>query len=328
VNEPITPRRRPIPRRPADQRPRPLDPLPLPIRPVPLAHPDVGSALRLAVAALLLLGLVVGSLWLADRSITGQRVVAPAHTAMSAAPGQAAIVPVIELAELHVPDLEAPPVEAAVNRPGFGGLGLQPEPVPEIGSESWPVVLEPELKPEPELKLEYVGDAEAETEAEELADEAEAEEPEAEEIILEPLVIVGAAEIETVPAAPPPSRDALRRAATGFDANMRWGNVLTRDNPKEALRHFDKAHEARPQHPEPLDRIASIRLSQGDVDGALTAFRRCLASSPQYGPCAYGLGVALERSGDADAAREMFERYLDRHPDGTLAAKARARLAD
>lgn len=318
MNEPITPRRRAIPRRPADHRPRPLDPLPLPIRPVPHAHPDVGSALRLAAAALLLLGLVVGSLWLADRSITGQRVVRPAHTAMSTSP---AVAPVIELAELNVPGIETPPVEAAVNRPGLGGLGAEPELVVETASESWPVVLEPELQPEPELKLEYVPEAEEETG--DLADE-----PEAEEILLEPLIVVGPAEIETVPAAPAASRDAVRRAATGFDAHMRWGQTLAHDNPQEALRHFDKAHEARPNHPEPMDRIASLRLGQGDVEGALAAYRRCRGLSPQYGPCVYGLGVALERAGDEDAARRMFELYLDRHPDGTLATQARARLAE
>ncbi len=132
---------------------------------------------------------------------------------------------------------------------------------------------------------------------------------------------------------PPGDRIAKRRAArrpaavTGYDGHMRAGSRLARRSPRQALIHFEQAHAARPARAEPVGRMGWAYLEIGRAGAAEASFRRCVALSSHYGPCRYGLGVALGRAGKAAAARVELQRYVDRHPSGSYAPKARRSLA-
>jgi serine/threonine protein kinase len=107
-------------------------------------------------------------------------------------------------------------------------------------------------------------------------------------------------------------------------ANYKLADVLTTDNPKEALESYDKARQIyaglRDKHPSNVeylrglvgmwDRIASTHvLAMGDEAGALSSYRRCLEFAQQW--------VAVDPKARERVAffREMIAKYSARTGD-------------
>jgi tetratricopeptide (TPR) repeat protein len=78
--------------------------------------------------------------------------------------------------------------------------------------------------------------------------------------------------------------------------------------PEDAARHYVMALELEPEHSTALHRFAEIKMSEGDLEGAVKLLRRALVVAPDRYQAHYLLGQAYYRLGDPDAAaREMAE---------------------
>src|SRR5262249_56850803 len=67
-----------------------------------------------------------------------------------------------------------------------------------------------------------------------------------------------------------------------------------------------------------------VVAAQGQLDEAVSAFKKALAIQPASKPTVLALGDALRRSGRADEAADLYEKRLENEPDD---AKLRIRLA-
>jgi tetratricopeptide (TPR) repeat protein len=63
-----------------------------------------------------------------------------------------------------------------------------------------------------------------------------------------------------------------------------------------------------------LTAVGSERLQAGDLQGALTHFRRATAIYDDYAPAHYQLGLVLERLGQTEAARAAFAQAARLNP--------------
>jgi len=86
-----------------------------------------------------------------------------------------------------------------------------------------------------------------------------------------------------------------------------------------AQRHFTEAERLRErarneQEARVWTSVGTVRLDSGDAAGALEPFRRATAVLDTYAPAHYQLGRALQRLGQADAARAAFARAQALNP--------------
>ncbi|HRK24248.1 MAG TPA: methyltransferase domain-containing protein [Beijerinckiaceae bacterium] len=65
---------------------------------------------------------------------------------------------------------------------------------------------------------------------------------------------------------------------------------------------------------------AEASLKEGDAPAAADLFHQALALAPHFSAAVFGLGSALERMGDVDGARTAYRRCLDQRPDDVFGA--------
>ena len=73
-------------------------------------------------------------------------------------------------------------------------------------------------------------------------------------------------------------------------------------------------------------RMGWAYIEKGDNSGAVKAFRKALGIDSGRSEPHYGLGLAYQSLGRADAAREEYEQYLRIQPSSGDAAEVRAML--
>jgi Flp pilus assembly protein TadD len=47
-------------------------------------------------------------------------------------------------------------------------------------------------------------------------------------------------------------------------------------------------------------------MNAGDLEGAISQFRAAISDKPEYAAAHYALGLALQRTGDAEGAKREF----------------------
>ena len=75
--------------------------------------------------------------------------------------------------------------------------------------------------------------------------------------------------------------------------------------------------------------IAETSFLQGDFQGAVEAYEQVVRNYPDgdmVPEAAYKLGVALDRIGEPDRARESFQLVVTDFPDNRMAALAQQQL--
>jgi predicted Zn-dependent protease len=75
-----------------------------------------------------------------------------------------------------------------------------------------------------------------------------------------------------------------------------------------------------------LAEIARRDMTPGWMESALSSYRRAIELDPRAAEAWRGLGLVLERKGDAEEARRAFRRYLDLAPDAPDRAHVEAAL--
>jgi tetratricopeptide (TPR) repeat protein len=92
----------------------------------------------------------------------------------------------------------------------------------------------------------------------------------------------------------------------------------------EAAAHLRRALEQRPYDALPWNNLGSALAETGDLDGAIEAFRKCIALAPERAAPWFNLGRALDIKGRVDEAHDAFTNALARDPSH---AGARVMLA-
>ena len=105
---------------------------------------------------------------------------------------------------------------------------------------------------------------------------------------------------------------ALELDPNNFDANLRLGFLLRNDKKyDEALRYFSHALEIRPGDPGVRYQIASIELSQGQIDKARTDLESLVKESPNFTEAHVSLATVYyreKRKEDGDRERGIVDR--------------------
>jgi tetratricopeptide (TPR) repeat protein len=83
----------------------------------------------------------------------------------------------------------------------------------------------------------------------------------------------------------------------------------------EAIGHYQRAIELRPDYAPALNNLASAYRSAGRIDDAVATYRRALASQPNFPDAEYNLANALLDKGAVDEAVDRFETALRSLPD-------------
>lgn len=83
----------------------------------------------------------------------------------------------------------------------------------------------------------------------------------------------------------------------------------------EAIRQWEEAVRLAPDHPVAHYYLGMAAAQRGDTAGAITHWRRILKSQPQDFAARYNITIALEQSGNRDAAREEANELARRFPD-------------
>jgi len=126
--------------------------------------------------------------------------------------------------------------------------------------------------------------------------------------------------VEKTPRAPTP------KPAPTPDQKKRGDAAFDRGDFAGAIAAYDKALRANPRDAVTATRKGWAHIERGDNSGAVKAFRKALGIAPGRAEPHYGLGLAYQSLGRADAAREEYEQYLRIQPDGRDAAEVRAML--
>ena len=83
----------------------------------------------------------------------------------------------------------------------------------------------------------------------------------------------------------------------------------------EAIAHFQKALQIKPDFAEAHYNLGNALLQKGKVDEAIAHFQRALQIKPDYAEAHYNLGNALLQKGNVDEAIAHFQKALQIKPD-------------
>ena len=90
---------------------------------------------------------------------------------------------------------------------------------------------------------------------------------------------------------------------------------------------FAAAVEARPNDPRLRAELGEAQLAGGDAPGAVRSFRTAAALDPALSAAWWGLGRALEKTGQPAEARAAYLRFSELAPHHLQAAEARRRTS-
>lgn len=118
----------------------------------------------------------------------------------------------------------------------------------------------------------------------------------------------------------------------GFDASeidFRLGRLArNRGDHATAIRHFEAAVEANPDHLDALKALASIHDVDDRPGHAIDCFTRAAALDPEDAALQLRLGELHEAAGDVSKARQAWRQAVKVEPDSEAAGYARERLEE
>jgi protein O-mannosyl-transferase len=98
--------------------------------------------------------------------------------------------------------------------------------------------------------------------------------------------------------------------------NNGFGNALfQKGQVDEAITHYRKALEIQPGYTEALNNLGNALLQKGQLDEAIAQFQRVLEIQPGFAKAHYNLGTAFLRKGQLDGAIAHYQRALEIQPD-------------
>ena len=99
-----------------------------------------------------------------------------------------------------------------------------------------------------------------------------------------------------------------------------FGNLLVSQNrPDEAIRHYERAVQLKPDNGEFQYNLAVVLAVRGRLDEAVAHFQRANELKPRFAQGHYRLGLALQSQKKIAAAMAEYQTALDFNPDHALA---------
>lgn len=86
------------------------------------------------------------------------------------------------------------------------------------------------------------------------------------------------------------------------------------NQPDEALVHYRRALDIKPDHAEAHYNLGLTLQNRGDPEAAAASYRRAIDIKPDYADAHYNLGLALQKAGVLDEAVASYARALDIDP--------------
>jgi tetratricopeptide (TPR) repeat protein len=121
-------------------------------------------------------------------------------------------------------------------------------------------------------------------------------------------------------------RRELAREANDFDSNLLLGALLKQEQGyEEARRCFDRALRVRPGALEVRYQLGSLKLLEGDADGARQILEDVTKKDPRFLEAYVSLATAyyrLQRKADGDRARAQVEKLTREQQEANLAVPA------
>ena len=103
-------------------------------------------------------------------------------------------------------------------------------------------------------------------------------------------------------------------------AHNNLGNaLLQKGNVDEAIAHYQKALQIKPDYAEAHNNLGNALLQKGNVDEAITHYQKALQINPDYAEAHNNLGIALLQKGNVDEAIAHFQKALQIKPDNAEA---------
>ena len=115
-------------------------------------------------------------------------------------------------------------------------------------------------------------------------------------------------------------RKALEIKPDHVEAQYNLGNALAnRGQVDEAIAHFQKALEIKPDHVRAHANLGSMLARRGRLDEAIAQYLKALEIQPDYVKARCNLGDALARSGQIDEAIAQYHKALEIEPNNVWA---------
>ena len=112
----------------------------------------------------------------------------------------------------------------------------------------------------------------------------------------------------------------IARNPNSFLAHVNLGSVLVQQGQvDEAIAHFKRALEARPDYVGAYNNLGNALLQKGQVDEAMEQFQKALAFQPDDAMVHNSLGTALLQKGRVDEAIVHYQKALEIIPDSAEA---------
>ena len=108
----------------------------------------------------------------------------------------------------------------------------------------------------------------------------------------------------------------LACTSDNYIAHNNLGNALLKTgHADEAIVHFQKALEIKPDYAEAHNNLGNVLFQKGDVDEAMVHYQKALEVNPDYAMAHNNLGNALLQKGKVDEAIAHFQKALQIKPD-------------
>ena len=109
---------------------------------------------------------------------------------------------------------------------------------------------------------------------------------------------------------------ALACTSDNFIGQDNLGNILLKKgNVDEAITHYQKALQIKPDYAESHNNLGNVLIQQGQLDEAIAQLQQALRIKPYYAEAHINLGNALLRKGNVDEAIVHYQKALQIKPN-------------
>ena len=112
------------------------------------------------------------------------------------------------------------------------------------------------------------------------------------------------------------ARHNIDKNPADFEAHYNLAAMLqARGETTDAIRHYERAHELRPDNAIASNSLGTAYVAAGNADGAIQCFKDALRIHPDYFDAHYNLGTVLASKERFEEAVEHFRAAAGLHPD-------------
>jgi len=109
---------------------------------------------------------------------------------------------------------------------------------------------------------------------------------------------------------------AIACTTDNYIAHNNLGNaLLEKGEVAQAIPHFQKALEIKPEYPEAQNNLGKALAHEGQEDQAISCYQKAIETRPDFAEAQNNLGTALQQKGQADEAIAHYQKAIEIKPD-------------